>query len=180
MRIIVRFLIVAGLLLVLGTISAACGGDDELADELTLEEFFQQSEAIDDDFEERLEGVYDGIPDRGEETDEDLQALKAFYAEFSAVYDEFFDQLETLNPPSEAEDALDELLTVGREIVAFVEEFADRAEGAQSFPELDQLLDETEAESDPIQEAYQAACRSLQDVADGNGIVAKIQCADDF
>ena len=172
-----RLLLPAGLLmLALGAIAAACGGDDEL----TLEEFFEQGQAIDDDFEEQLEGVYEGFPDDGEETDENLQEEKAAYGEFAAVYDEFFDELATLNPPSEAEDEFDELLTAGREIVEFLEEYAVRIEGAESFTELGQLLDEGEAESNALQETYRAACQSLQDVADANGIVASIECAGDF
>ena len=170
-----RLLLPAGLmLLLLGTIAAACTSDDEL----TLEEFYQQGQAISDDFAVEIEEVYESFPDDGEETDENLQAEKDSYGEFSPVYDDFFDELETLNPPSEAEDEFDDLLKTGREIVEFLEDYAVRIEGAESFTELGQLLDEGDAEADALQDSYQAACQSLQDIADANDIVAVIECAD--
>jgi hypothetical protein len=162
------------LILVLGTVSAACSSDDEL----TLEEFFEQGQAISDDFALQLDEVLEGLPDDGQETDENLEAEKAAYGEFAPIYDEFFDDLATLNPPPEAEDAFDELLTAGREIVEYLEELAGRVEEVESFTELGQLLEEGEAESDALQETYSAACRSLQDIADANDIVADIGCAD--
>jgi hypothetical protein len=162
------------LILVLGTISAACSGNNEL----TLEEFFEQGQAISDDFTMQLDEVLEGLPDDGQETDENLEAEKAAYGEFAPIYDEFFDDLATLNPPPEAEDAFDELLTAGREIVEYLEELAGRVEEVESFTELGQLLEEGEAESDALQETYSAACRSLQDIADANDIVADIGCAD--
>ena len=161
-------------ILALGTLSAACSSDDEL----TLEEFFEQGRAISDDFEVQIEEVYENFPNDGQETDESLEAEKAAYGEFATVYDEFFDELATLNPPPEAEDAFDELLTAGREIAEYLEELSGRVEEVESFDELGQLLEEGEAESDALQEAYTAACQSLQDIADANDIVADLGCAD--
>jgi hypothetical protein len=161
-------------ILALAAVSAACSSDDEL----TLEEFFEQGQAISDDFEVQLDEVYEELPDDGQVTDENLQAERAAYGEFATVYDEFFDELATLNPPPEAEDAFDELLTAGREIAEYLEELAGRVEEVESFDELGQLLDEGEAESDALQEAYSAACQSLQDIADANDIVTDLECAD--
>ena len=170
-----RLLLPAGVfILALGTLSAACSSDDEL----TLEEFFEQGRAISDDFEVQLDEVYEELPDDGQVTDENLEAEKAAYGEFAKVYDELFDELASLNPPPEAEDAFDELLTAGREIAEYLEEFAGRVEEVESFDELGQLLEEGEAESDALQEAYTAACRSLQDIANANDVVADIGCAD--
>jgi hypothetical protein len=164
------------LILALAVVSAACSSDDEL----TLEELFEQGQAISDDFEVQIDEVYEELPDDGQETDENLEAEKAAYGEFATAYDELFDELETLNPPPEAEDAFDELLTAGREIVEYLEEFSGRVEEVESFDELVQLLDEGEAESDALQEAYTAACQSLQDIADANDVVADIGCANPF
>lgn len=178
MKLCLRLLMPASaFLLVLGTVSAACGGD-----ELTLEEFFRQGQAIDADFEERIEAVYDRLPDDGGETDENLQSNRAFYGEFAVVYEEFVDELETLNPPSEAEAAFDELITAGRAVVEFLREVADRAERADSFADLERLVDESGAASEAVQEPYQAACRSLQEIAGANGFVsvAYLGCSEGF
>ena len=177
MKSYLRLLLPAGLmLLLLGTIAAACASDDEL----TLEEFFEQGQAIDADFEVQIEEAYDSFEFDGEETDENLQAEKDSYGEFAAAYDEFFDELGTLNPPSEAEDEFDDLLKAGRDIVEFLEEYAVRIEGAESSSEIAQLLDEGDAESEALREPYQDACQSLQDIADANDIVAEIECANEF
>ena len=110
MKLCLRLLMPAGvLLLVLSTIAAACGGDEE---ELTLEEFFQQGDAIDDDYGERFDRLPDEYPDPDPE---DLQVFEAFYGEYAVLFAELIDELETLNPPSEAEGAFDELLTAGSE-----------------------------------------------------------------
>ena len=172
-----RLLLPAGLmLLLLGTIAAACTSDDEL----TLEEFYQQGEAIADDFEVQLDEVYEVIFDDGPETDGNLEAEKAAFGEFAAVYDEFFDDLATLNPPSEAEDAFDEFLAAGRDLAEFHEEVADSVQGVESFTELTELLDESEAEAEALEATYAASRQSLQDIADANSIVAEIGCADEF
>ena len=170
--------ILAATLLVLGSIAAACDGDDEL----TLEEFFQQGQAIDDDFEERFDRLYEDFPDEGEEgfssNEQDLTAYKATLAEFPVVFAEFFDELETLNPPSEAEDAFDELLTSGMEVVEALEGVLVRVEEAESMAEVERILDEDDAESQAVQERYQAACQSLLGIADANGIVAEFDCGE--
>ena len=171
-------LLVGATLLVLGIIAAACDGDDEL----TLEEFFQQGQAIDDDFEERFERVLDDFPDERDDeffsNEENFPLYKAALAEFPVLFAEFYDELETLNPPSEAENAFDELLTSGRELVELQEELGDRVEGAESLAELDRITVEAEAESQSVGERYQAACQSLQKIADANGIVGNIACAE--
>ena len=170
MRIIVRFLIVAGFLLVLGTISAACGGDDEL----TLEEFFQQSDAIYADFGMRALALTREFPD------DDYQTYRVFFGKTGVLFAEFIDELETLNPPSEAEDAFDEFLTAGSEFAESHEGLADLFGEAESFTELSQLSRESEASPafSASQERYQDACRSLQEIADANGIVADLECSE--
>ncbi len=102
--------IFAAALLALGTIAAACGGGDEL----TLEEYFQRFEAIDADVDAKFETLYADFPDEGEEeffsNEEDLPFFKELFSGFPVIVRDALDQAEDLNPPSEAEDAHDELL----------------------------------------------------------------------
>ena len=171
-------LLLGATLLVLGIIAAACDGDERL----TLEEFFQQGQAIDDDFEERFERLFDDFPDEDDDeffsNEENLPLYKGTFVQFPVIFGEFFDELETLNPPSEAEDAFDELLTSGREVVEAQEGALIRIEEAESFAEVERITDEFDAENQAVQERYQAACQSLQEIADDNGIVANIDCAE--
>lgn len=177
MRIIVGSLIVAGLLLALGTMAAACGGDDEL----TLEEFFQQVEVIDDDFQQRFDRLSDeDFPSEfGPGGDERAQRYKAYAGAFAVLFAEFIDELETVNPPFEAEDAFDELITAGRELGEGHQEFGDRIEGVESLAELYAVLNESFAEAPAEAQAdfrYLDACESLQGLADTNGIVVSFDC----
>lgn len=47
------------MLLVLGSIGMACGGDDRL----TLEEYFERFEAIDAELDAKLEALFEAFPE---------------------------------------------------------------------------------------------------------------------
>ena len=179
MKLRLRLLILTGaLLLVLFTIAAACGS----ADELTLGEFLQQVQAASDDFEERGERLVDEFADEfadePAENEDFLPALKEVFTESNVLREGFLDELGTLNPPSEAEDAFDELLTAGSEMLELLEGFADGIAGAKSFAEVEQLQREgwAAAEAQAIQERYQHACRPMRDLAYANGILFSFGC----
>ncbi len=118
-------------LLVLGTVAAACDGDDRL----TLEEYFERFEAI---------------------------------AGFPVSVTDALDQLEELNPPSEAEDAHDEFLAAGRELVEVFE-----------ISEVEQSGEEVEGAQEEAQERFDAACLDLVGVGEANGIAVDVSCDDD-
>ena len=104
-------LLLGAMLLVLGIIAAACDGDDRL----TLEKYFERFEAINADIDARFEALYEDFPDEGEEeelfsNEENLRLLLEIFAGFPVLLRETLDQVKELNPPSEAEDAHDELL----------------------------------------------------------------------
>ncbi len=177
MKLCPRLLLPAGvLLLVLGTIAAACSGDDELTpEELTsLEEFFQQVEAIDDDFTQRFDRLYNKYPDAFSE--ENFETYKAFFGEFDVLFAEYLDELEILKPPSSAEDAFDDLLDTGRELVEALEGRTDAIEGADSFADATQILEEREEEAQVSEGRYQDACQSLRELAADNGILFSFNC----
>ena len=56
----------------------------------------------------------------------------------------------------------------------------ETASYAQQHAAVHAGFDEGDADSDALQQTYTAACRSLQEVADDNDIVADIECGDDF
>ena len=144
-----------------------------VGEELTLEEFFRQGETINEDFEQRLHRLSDELPDaRGEA----FQTNKGFFRDFIVLFALSVDELEILNPPSQAEDDFDELLSAGRDLGEFLEGLADGIEGADSSAEAQRLLDEglLDIALDLVQLGvmrYRDACQSLRELADANDIV---------
>ena len=173
-------LLLGAILLLLATVAAACGGDD---DRLTLEEYFQRFEAIDADVDATFEALFEDFPDEGEEerfsNEENLPFFKDLFAGFPVIVRDALDQLEELNPPSEAEDAHDEFLATGRELVEVFEGGADRVQAVESISEIEQILEEIEPAQDEAQERVDAACLDLVAVGEANGIVVDVTCEDE-
>ena len=165
-------LLLGATLLSIGIVGVTCGGDDER----TLEEFFHQADAIDDDFQQRFDRLSDEHPGRSLPGDERVQPYKAYLGAFTVLFAEFLDELETLNPPSEAEDVFEDLLVTGREDVDSFREFGDRLEGIESLAELYDFFDEGMAEATTNAPPYLIACESFQELADANGIVVSFDC----
>jgi hypothetical protein len=142
----------------MGTISAACRGEDEPT---PLEEFFQQVQADYDAFQKRTDRLEDEL--RGREDGDFLPELEETFTELVVLRQAFVDELDTLNPPSEAEDAFDEYLAAGRELV--------RLQTVILYPG-------DEVPFQAVWERYQDTCRSLEEIADANGIVADLECSE--
>jgi hypothetical protein len=171
-------LLLGAVLLVLGAIAAACGGDDRL----TLEEYFERFEAIDADVDAKFEALFDDVPDDGEEdlfsNEENLQLFKEIFAGFPVILTDALDALEELNPPSEAEDAHDEFLATGRELGEVFEDGAGRVEAAESISEVEQIEEELEPAQQEAEERFDAACLDLVGVGVANGIHVDVSCED--
>jgi hypothetical protein len=169
-------LFVAAALLALGSIAAACGGDDKL----TLEEYFEQFQVIDADVDAKFETLYEDFPDEGEEelfsNEENLPLFKEIFAGFPVILTDALDALEELNPPSETEDAHDEFLATGREWLEVLEDGADRVEAVESILEIEQIEEELEPAQGEAQERFDAACLDLVGVGQANGIVVDVSC----
>lgn len=166
------------MLLVLGTVAAACGGEDQLA----LEEYFERFETIDADADAKFEALYDDFPDEGEDDlfadEENIQLLKEIFAGFPVIHTDALDALEELNPPSEAEAAHDEVLATGRELAEVYEGGADRVEGVDSISEIEQIEEELTPAVQEAEERFNAACFDLVRVGEANGIVVNVSCED--
>ncbi len=169
-------LFIAAALVALGITAAACGGDDKL----TLEEYFERFEAIDADVDAKFETLYEDFPDEDDEeffsNEENLPLLKEIFAGFPILLREALDQVEELNPPSEAEDAHDELLATGREWLELLEDAADRVEAVDSISEIEEELEPAVGEA---QERFDAACLDVVAVGEANGIVVDVSCEDE-
>jgi hypothetical protein len=149
---------------------AACGGSDAM----TLEEYFEEFQTTNNEFEERADKLFEEVDD----TDPD--ALKQAFRDTPPLIDEFIDELQAMDPPSEAADAHNEAVEAGRVLVqeyeAFVEDFDD-TDG--SLDELLEVLEgiETSALGDALEE-FGTACEQLQTIADDNEIEVDLECED--
>ena len=172
-------LLLGATLLVVGAVAAACGGDDRL----TLEEYFERFEAIDVDLDANLEALFEDFPDDGEDdpfsNEENLALLKGIFAGFPANLTDALDALEELNPPSEAEDAHDEVLATGRELVEVYEVGADRVEAVDSVSDIEQIEEEEDPAIQKADERFTAACLDLVGVGVANGIHVVVSCEDE-
>ena len=171
-------LFIAAALLALGTIAAACGGGDEL----TLEEYFEQAQVISDDADEEFEALYADIPDEDDEeffsNEENLPVIKDFAARFPVIFRDTLDDVEALDPPAEAEDAHDEFLAAGRDMLALFEGLTSPVEEAESISEAEELfgIGEEDPEIEAADQRFTDACLALEGVADDNGIVVDFDC----
>lgn len=154
---------IGALLLALGTITAACGGGDEL----TLREYSQQAQAVIDEATERNEALLD--VEEG-----DFEGLRDFYHAVLQTSRRALDELDGIDPPAEVEDAHNEYLDG-------IEAYFDLFENV-----VNQIVDvETEAELEALfganvlvaaQERADAACLALQETVADKGIDLNLYC----
>ena len=154
-------LALAVLLLIFGTMAAAC---DSEGGELTLEEYFHRFEALG----ERIEALGTEF---GEELDSEEYQLEAFRDWVDGtlrIHRDFTDALGDIDPPVEVKDAHEEFVDARAE---FMDVFADLFGEVRSISELEEVF---YAPPDPdlvaADERNDQACRTLQDIADANGI----------
>jgi hypothetical protein len=107
----------AVLVAVLAAALLACGGDDD--QRLSQEEFVAQAEAICAASDDRMTELFADMPSDRVPTEEELDAaVDRLVPELLRV----FDDLESLVPPEELEDDVDELVAMGRRAVAELDE----------------------------------------------------------
>ena len=171
MKLSLRLLLPIGvLLLVLGTLAAACGGDG-----LTLEEYFQQLEALDQDAEAGIEALE--LPEEFASEEEQVAAFQDFFAASVPIIAEFVDAIDDLEPPAEIEDAHEEAVDSGRDFVTEAEELTNELADVGSSSELVEVFDAPEYEA--ASDRFDQACFALQDIADANGIDVDLTCEDE-
>ncbi len=160
------FLIAAALL----ALVAACGGGG--GQELTLEEYFEQVEALDEELDERAEALE--FTEEFASEEEDALAFQDYFAAVIPILAEFVDAIDDLGPPAEIEDAHEEVVDSGRDFVADAEELTNELADVGSSSELEEVFDDPEYEA--ASDRFLQACFALQDIADANGIDVELTC----
>lgn len=166
------FLWVMALVLALGAISAACGDGGAT---LTLEQFFERLQEIDDDFEARSSDLETEFANLGEE--EFLQQAPPLLRRQAELLGEFVDGLSALDPPEEAADLHDEAVAAGREAEELFRQQIDEAEAADSIEALFTAFESEELTS--AFDRFDQACLDAEQLAADNGITVDFSCAEE-
>jgi hypothetical protein len=166
---IVILAIVAGSLVL-----AACGGGGG-GEELSLDEYFQQFDAIE-------EGMKTDSATLGEQAagviGEDVQATQDYVVGYSDIVARGLDDVKALQAPSEVKDAQDEFVAALASMISLWDGLSERMAGLTTAEELQTLLVEIEGETEWLDasQRFTDACHQLQGIADENGIAVTLDC----
>ncbi len=150
------------ILLMLGTFAPGCDGEDE--DGLTLEEYFQQFEALGDKADEQLDGLHDPSNQHFDSEDDGRAEYHDFVVAGANIQRDFVEALDDISPPPEAEAAHRELVNALPETIDLL---VDRIMNADSLSDLGESADPAFVVAN---ERSDQACFELQDIANANGI----------
>lgn len=167
--------IIGALALTLGAV--ACSDD---GDALTLEEFFQRIEELDDEFEARtesLEAKFDEAVAEVESADEVIDAAQSFFDEGAAAIETFVEGIADIDPPEEAEELYDEVLEAGQSIVELFGDAFGQIKEATTEEEFEALFENSAIEA--AFDRFDAACEDAQAFADDRGISVDFNCGDE-
>jgi hypothetical protein len=158
-----------GVLAGFGVAAGACTSSDGSA--LTLEEFFQQVDELDNRSNDQF-----GELDSQLGVDPDIDAFIEIFPQYVDVFDDLLAGLEDLEPPAEAKDAHDEAVEAGQ---AFREEFAGLVENAGDAATVDEVFAAADEAFDAADQRFTDACLALQGIADENSITVALDCEDE-
>ena len=165
--------VIVVLLLALGTIAGACGGGEKL----TLDEYFQELEAILDESVEKNDAL---APDFAKEFEErDFEGLREVYdRSLENNRDAFDERMDDIDPPAEAEDAHNELVEAGSAFWDILEDFVDQLEDVETITEFEAAVKAMDdAWADGPAERIAAACSAVEEIATDNDIDADLNCS---
>ena len=169
-------LFVGALLLALSAMAGACGGDGQI----TLEEYFQRIDVLGDNFEDDTNRLADEFEEAAQEvaTEEQLiEPFRAFFDRLGALTEDFVADIESIDPPSEVEDAHNEIVAAQAEGLELLEELNERAQRVVSISDMEELSAEFEGPVfTDISDRSEQACFALEAIADDNGIDVDLEC----
>jgi hypothetical protein len=170
-------LLFTALALGISGVAAACGGGEE---GLSVEEYFQQLQTISDEFEERgatLDSEFEAAFGSGTSDEVDVDAIQRILGEGATSFKDALNDAESLEPPSNVENAHREFVEEMRVRADLIESLADRAGEVESASDLEEVFAEFESPELETQAVrFSDACRALEGLAADNGIQADLNC----
>jgi hypothetical protein len=165
-------LVAAGLLLALGAVAGACGGD---GGGLSLEEYFAKLDAAQNEVDRKFEEAFQQEEPGLDTSEEDVAAFaREIVQDFSTILADAEGTIGDLEPPAEAEDAHDALVQAIGGARTAIESAVDDIPGALSLEELETFFGSSELET--ATGAIDEACKELQLIADDNQIDVDLEC----
>lgn len=164
--------LIATLLLAFGAFAAGCGGEDSL----TLEQYFQQLEALNDTVEEQGAEFADAANaelDAATSEEDILAVSEDFLTNVQPIFTTFADDLNDLNPPAAVEELHNEFVDVYNEVVVYLEEALNRFGDLDSTADLEGFFEEIGSN---VGERLDETCAALQTIADENEIDIDLDC----
>jgi hypothetical protein len=161
----------AALLLVIAVIATGCGGGGD-TEQLSLEEYFRQTETVIHGSFSRLNGLEDQYPGALEEP----EATRDFFDEALTLIRTGADQLAAIEPPDEVRDVHDEAVDAIEGFRDMAEDFTDRLADVESASDFQQWFDEAAPAITAANARVAAPCLELEAIAAENGIDVDLDC----
>jgi len=175
-----RFLALAlfgSLMLAFGAIAAGCDDTgDGGGDGLTLEEYFQRVDELDNELTEQSDALFAPLEDV-QDPDEATDRLREIVPQQGALLQDFRDGLGDLDPPSEVEELHNDVLEAFDELIAGFGDIVGQLDGIESFEDLDALF--TDSEFAAADERLTQVCLDAERLAADNEIAVDLNCGED-
>lgn len=193
-----RFMLLAALVVALGSVALACGDSDDADDNgenggtgsetLTLDSYFDRVKGIMDGASQNGDEIESAIDDRidGASGIEDvLDALAEGLGDFLALSEGVRDDLDGITPPSEVEDQHRELLALYSTTVSALGSLVDDVEEIDPDADEEVILEQVTDFGTRVQTEFgslgtqgEVSCFELQGIADENEIDIDLECGD--
>ena len=114
-------------------------------------------------------------------TEEDLiEPFRDFFDGLGALAEDFIADLESIDPPSEVEDAHNEIVAAQAEGLELLEDLNERAQLVESISDMEELSAEFAGPVfTDVSDRSEEACFALEAVADDNGIDVDLECEEE-
>jgi hypothetical protein len=158
-------------------IGVGCSGNGGGDSRLSLEQYFQQVQAIWDDYDEQEAAVSRQFPSSMGEP----EATQKGFSAVTAIFREALAKQDDLEPPAEAQKAHQQFLAAGRGALEASEDIADRLAETESWSELVELMGGLQEDPEIVaaQDRFTDACYVLERIARDNDIDVDLDCEDD-
>jgi hypothetical protein len=181
--------LLAALALSLGVFATACGGDDGGGgDALSLEGYFPAVKEVMDGMEDDSDEIEQEISDRiddATEVEEMLNALADGLDQFVVLADGVHDDLDDIEPPSEASDSHRELIALFGATSSALSDIRADVDEIDPGDSQDAILEQITELSDSIGNEFgtlgtqgELICFELQGLADDNDIETDLECGE--
>lgn len=175
-------------LLAIGSLAAACGGDDDDDGDgnggsgTPLESYFAELISLRQTFEaqgEAMEADLEGGLADTESAEDAIEVFDDFIEDATEAAEDFRDNLDELEAPSEVESLHNELTALFDVALSALEGLASDIANLETPDDIVSVGSDVEAEFTALSTQTEAVCFQLQGVADDNAVDVELDCGSD-